>query len=134
MAKGRIRNRLELRAEYEAAAAREVAGRQSREGSEDEAAEEEEEEDEVAEEGEIDENAPVVKKKKAAAKEAKPKRPRTAKQVRQRVVWVVFDNSHKPTRTFEYTQRKEADAYAAQMTAEKKSTYFVQPVKEEVKG
>ncbi len=77
----------------------------------------------------------VVKPKKAAKKKAagEPKAPRkkTVKQVRKRVVWVVYDNAHKPIAKFPYSDRKAADEKAEQMKTDKKQTYFVQPVKEE---
>ncbi|MBY0232608.1 MAG: hypothetical protein K2W96_25285 [Gemmataceae bacterium] len=77
-----------------------------------------------------------VPKKKAAAKKkapgtAKPRAKKAAKNVRKRLVWVVYDNSNKPIAKFPYTQRKEADEKAEQMKADKKTTYFVQPVKED---
>jgi hypothetical protein len=121
----RTRNRMELRDQYEAAEARE---KERQEGDEEEDTEEagaEASEDE----GEA-EAAPVKKKKKVVVKEPKPKRTRTAKVVRQKVVWVVFDNSNKKIQTFPYNQRKDADELVARLTTEKKSTYFVQPVKE----
>jgi hypothetical protein len=121
----RTRNRMELRDQYEAAEARE---KDRAKGEEEEGVEEAAEaaEDEAGEEA-----APLKKaKKKAAPKAAKPKRTRTAKVVRQKVVWVVLDNSSKPIQTFPYPQKKEADDLAAKLAADKKSTYFVQPKKE----
>jgi len=110
MAKGRIRSRMELREQYEAAEARE---REARKGGDEEA-------------------APVkAKKKKAPAKEAKPRK-KPAKVVRRRVVWVVYDNSNKKIAQYDYTKRAEADEHAARLSTEKKQTYFVQPFKEEI--
>jgi hypothetical protein len=107
------------------------------EGGEHEEFEDEEEEEagdeeaEASEEEEEEEEAPVKKKKKKApVKEAKPKRSRATKTVRQKVVWVVFDNSNKLIQKFPYSQRGEADALVEKLKAEKKQTYFVQPVKE----
>jgi hypothetical protein len=123
----RIVNRRELRAEYEAAEAREQE-RKKKKGDEEEDLEGGEEEAAEAEE----EEAP--KKKKPAAKEAKPKRSRAPKVVRQRMVWVVCDNSHKQVgESFPYPRRKDAEDLAARLSAEKKSTYFVQPKKEDMK-
>jgi hypothetical protein len=129
MAKGRIRNRLELRANIEAA--------ERRERGEDEREEDEEEEeggtttDEAeGKESEGEEEEPVApKKKKAAAKTSKP-RTRAPKHVRLKMVWKVFNNSHQPVAVYEYPKRKEAEEHAAKLMAEKKSTFFVQPVKE----
>jgi hypothetical protein len=126
----RTRNRMELRNQFEAAEARE------KEQSEDEEEEEGEEGGEVAEAeaGEEEEApAPVKKaKKKVVAKEAKPKRSRTAKVVRQKVVWVVFDNSNKRIQAFPYTQKQDAVDLATKLQTDKKSTYFVQPIKEPI--
>ena len=47
-----------------------------------------------------------------------------------RVVWGIFNNSHQCVATFEYPKRKEAEEHAAKLTADKKSTHFIQPVKE----
>jgi hypothetical protein len=130
MAKGRVRNRLELRANIEAA--------ERRERGEDERDEDEEEEEETeagaateeaeAEEGEEEEVA-APKKKKAPAKTPKP-RTRAPKHVRLKMVWKVFNNSHQPVATFDYPRRKDAEEHAARLAADKKSTFFVQPVKE----
>ena len=113
MAKGRVRNRMELREQAEAAEARQQAER----GTTAEAEEPAEAE------------APAKKKKKAAT----PKEPRTRKKVvkvvRQRVIWGVFDNSNKKVQEFEYTQKQAAIDYAERMKADKKTTYFVQPIK-----
>ena len=131
----RILNRKDLRADYEAAEARRKQDEDEVEGDEDEADDEEDEVEALDEEAEADEEAeeeaPVKKKRKVAApKEPKPKRSRTPKQVRQRVVWVVLDNSSRPVQTFDYNKEKDARELAARLQAEKKSTYFVQPKKE----
>lgn len=146
----RILNRKELRADFDAAERRkpeddEVVDEEA-EGDEDEEEEEEESEEEdsaEAEEGDgeegdaEDEDGAPVKKKKAkakvkvkAAKVAKPKRTRTAKVVRMRLVWGVFNNSHQCVATYPYPKRGDADAHAAKLMADKKTTHFVQPVKE----
>ncbi len=142
---GRIRNRRELRDQFDAAEARQ----REEETTDTEEEDDDEEEDEDAEPGEEgdeeaaepsddgdeDEEAPVKKKKaKKAVKEPKPKRVRTPKHVRMRVVWGVFNNSNQRVHTFAYPQKQEADEYAAKMKAESKTnqTYFVQPVKEAI--
>jgi hypothetical protein len=131
----RILNRKDLRADYEA------AERRKQEEDEDEEEVEEEESDESDDEVEADledeedeeeeEEAPK-KKKKAAPKETKPKRSRTAKQVRMKVVWGVFNNSNQCVAKFDYPKRKEADDHAAKLAAAKTppQPFFVQPVKE----
>ena len=49
-----------------------------------------------------------------------------------KVVWGVFNNSNQRVAAYEYPKRAEADAHAAKLTADKKSTHFVQPVKEPI--
>jgi hypothetical protein len=132
----RILNRKDLRADFEAAERRKTTEEEEVEG-EDESDEDEDESDaadegDESEEGgdESDEEAPVKPKKKKPVKEPKPKRVRTPKVVRQKIVWGVFNNSNQRVATYEYPKKKEADEHAARMTAEKKLTFFVQPVKE----
>lgn len=67
----------------------------------------------------------------------KPKKPkktaregRKLKGARMRVVWGVFSSSVQCVQTFPYAQKKDAEALAAKLTAEKKALYFVQPVRE----
>lgn len=144
----RILNRKDLRADYDA------AERRKTEDDTDETEEEGEDEDEEGEEGESEEESgdeeasadeeeeveEVVapKKKKAAkavkaAKVAKPRsRSRTPKITRMKVVWGVFSNSNQRVATYEYPKRKEADDHAAKLTNDKKTTHFVQPVKEPI--
>jgi hypothetical protein len=133
----RILNRKDLRADFEAAERRkndEDEVEDEEEGDEDEEeseADSGEEADEPEEGEESEDEAPAKpKKKKAAAKEPKPKRVRTPKVVRQKVVWGVFNNSNQRVATYDFPKKKEADEHAARMTAEKKLTFFVQPIKE----
>jgi hypothetical protein len=137
MARRRTLNHKELRADYDAAERRKQEG----EEAEDEELEDEEDEDEEeasdeegGEAGDEEEEAPAPAKKpakkKAAPKEPKPKRVRTPKVVRQKVVWVVFNNSNQKVASFDYPKKKEAEEHAAKLSADKKSTFFVQPVKE----
>jgi hypothetical protein len=135
MARKRTRNRMEARADYEAAERQkdDEDVDEDEEEEEDEDDEATEESDEIAEEPEAEEEeeVPVVKKKKKAPpKEPKPKRTRAPKHVRQKVVWVVFDNSSKRIATYDYPKKQEADEHAARLKEEKKMTYYVQPVKE----
>ncbi len=145
----RILNRKDLRADFEAAERRKTDEEEVDEEEEgDEEDDEEEEEDgEAAEPAEpsdesedpdldemVDEEE-LPKKKKKAVKEpklkAKPKsRSRAAKVVRMKVVWGVFNNSNQRVAVYDYPKRKEADDHAAKLTADKKSTHFVQPLKE----
>jgi hypothetical protein len=120
----RTRSRMDLRNQYEAAE-RDAERRRQQGGAEEEAPE-------AADEADGDEGAAVKKKKPKKAAEPKPKRPRAAKVVRQKVVWVVFDNSNKRIQAFDYARRQDADDLAAKLQADKKSTFFVQPVKEPI--
>ncbi len=143
----RIMNRKELRADYDAAERRQTDAEpgaeteEEEEDDEDEEGEEGEEGEEAESEGdeevgdEDDEDAPKKKKpkkKKVVAKVVKPKRTRAAKVVRMKVVWGVFSNSNQRVAVYEYPKKKEADEHAARLTADKKSTHFVQPVKEPI--
>jgi hypothetical protein len=132
MAKGRIRSRMELREQYEAAEARERADRDTREDDDqDEEAGEAEDEAPADTEGE-EEAAPVKKKKKVAAPKEPSKRKKTAKQLPKRVIWVVYDNSYKKVKTFPYNEKQQAINEAERLHQEKKATYFVQPLKEDI--
>jgi hypothetical protein len=130
---GRGPSRLDKRREAEAAEAR---------GKDDEPEEDEGEEEAEADADEGDDDG-EGKKKKAAKKKAAPKKPavkkapskrsRAAKEVRRRAVWVVFDNSNKPVGTFPFNQRDEAEAAMAKKSEEKKGTFFINLIKEEIK-
>ena len=141
----RILNRKEMRADFDAAERRGKEEEERDEDDEDEDEDEEEEEgdagddeDEDEDEGEDDEDdeegGPKKKKKKkkvAAAPKPKAKpRTRTAKVTRMRVVWGVFSNSNQCVATYEYPKKDQAVEHAARLTADKRSTHFVQPVKE----
>lgn len=132
MAKGRIRSRMELREQYEAAEAREREARQGEDlEDEDEDVGDLDEEAAADSDGEGEEAPVKAKKKKKAPAEPKPRK-KAAKAVRKRVVWVVYDNSNKKIAQFDYVKKDEALALAEKMKTEKKQTYFVQPVKEEI--
>lgn len=153
----RILNRKELRDQndaYERTKDEEVAEDEDVEEDEDDEEEEDEEEGgedaEGTEEDDADEDADdegdddddedgpkKKKKKKVAAKKpakakapAKPRKSRAAKVVRMRVVWGVFSNSNQCVATYEYPRKAEAEAHVAKLIADKKSTHFLQPVKE----
>jgi len=147
----RILNRKELRADFDAAERtkgddEDVVDEEAEDEDEDEEEEEKAGDEEEAEagvaEGDEDEDeeaeaTPKKKKKPAKAAKApaaaKPKsRSRAAKVIRMKLVWGVFNNSHQCVATYDYPKRKEADAHAAKLMADKKSTHFVQPVKEAI--
>ena len=102
----KVVNRKELRAEAEAAEAREGA----------------------AEEGGKKTKAKAEKKAPAKRKS----RAKSAKEVRLKAFWGVFNQSLKRVALYEYSQKKEADKKAKELTAAGKSPHFVQPVKEPV--
>jgi hypothetical protein len=79
-----------------------------------------------------DEDAPAKKKKPKAKPKPKTKRTRVAKVTRMRVVWGVFNNSHQIVASYDYPKKEEAEAHAARLMADKKTTHFVQPVKEPI--
>jgi hypothetical protein len=130
---------MDARTDYEAA--ERLKGTED-EDTEEEAEESDEEDEEAGEESEEggedaetddDEEVPVVKKKKkAVVKEPKPKRTRTPKHVRQKVVWVVYDNSNKRIATYDYPKKQEAEEHAARLKEDKKMTFYVQPLKENI--
>jgi len=150
----RILNRKDMRADFDAAERKkedeerddEEEEEEDEEGDEDDEEDEEGEGDgdeaepsdegeEEAEGDEEDEERPKPKKKKKPVKEKAPKAPkktrsRAAKVVRQRVVWGVFNNSHQCVATYEYPRKAEAVQHAARLMQDKKSTHFIQPVKE----
>ncbi len=138
----RILNRKEMRADFDEAERRRTDEEQDEAEDEDEDEDEEEGEEGEGEEGEgeegeEEEEEAVAKPKKPAKPKPKPKakpksRSRAAKTTRQRVIWGVFNNSHQQVATYEYKRKEDALAHAAKLTADKKSTHFVQPVKEPI--
>ncbi len=71
------------------------------------------------------------KKKKAAKKKTKRKsRKKTAAEVRLKAFWGVFNQSLKRVALYEYSQRRQADKKASELTEKHNSPHFVQPVKE----
>jgi hypothetical protein len=74
--------------------------------------------------------------KKAAAPKKEPakrkSRAKTAKVVRMKAFWGVFNQSLKRVALYEFSEKKEADKKAKELTASGKSPHFVQPVREAV--
>jgi hypothetical protein len=69
--------------------------------------------------------------KKAAKKpSARKSRAKTAKEVRLKAFWDVLNQSMKRIARFEYSEKKQADKKAHEMTASGKTPHFVQLVKE----
>ena len=130
MARKRTMNYREMRADFDEDEDR----RTDEEGDEDEDEEDEEPGAEAEAEGEEgeDEDAPPKKKKAKPKPKPKPKRTRVAKVTRMRVLWGVFNNSHQIVASYDYPKKEEAEAHAARLMADKKTTHFVQPVKEAI--
>ncbi|HJZ57839.1 MAG TPA: hypothetical protein VKE74_22960 [Gemmataceae bacterium] len=130
---GRGPSRLDKRREAEAAEAR---GQDEEREDEEEAGAEDEAEAE--DEGGHDEDGAkkkkaAPKKKPATPKKTPTKRVRAQKEVRHKAVWVVFDNSSKRVDTFPFNQKAEAEALLARKQEEKKGTFYLNLVKEELK-
>lgn len=68
-------------------------------------------------------------KKKAAKRKSKAKDPAS---IRMKLFWGVFNQAMKRIALFEFSQKKQAEAKAAELSALGKSPHFVQKVKEEV--
>ena len=125
----RILNRKDLRADYEAA--------ERRKGEEEDELEEEETDDEEADEEEdggaatvSNEEDELTEERPKKRKPAKPRARRPAKVPRLKVVWGVFNNANQRVAVFDYPRRQEAEDLAAKLKADKKTTHFVQAVKE----
>jgi hypothetical protein len=104
----KVVNRKELRAEAEAAEAREKEAGGEVEGG---------------------------KKKAKAEKKAPAKRKsrsKTAEPERRRLFWGVFNQSAKRVALFDFSQRKAAEAKAAELTSGGKNQHFVMKVKEAI--
>ena len=108
----KVVNRKELRAENDAAEAKAAA-----EGT-------------TAEEG-------ADGKKKAKAKKAPAKRKSRAKSTepaRKMLFWGVYNQSLKRVAKYDFTQKKAAEAKAAELSTGGKSPHFVQKCKEEIES
>lgn len=121
-------SRLDLRRQAEAAEAREGGEIED----EDEAEEEADAEDDGGDDEDDEKPKKKAKKAPAAKKPAAPKRTRAPKEVRMKAVWVVFDNSSKRVDTFPYSQKSEAEELLARKQEEKKGTFYLQLVKEQM--
>ena len=70
--------------------------------------------------------------KKAPAK--RKSRSKAAQEVRLKAYWGVFNQSLKRIALFEYSDRKQADKKASELSTNQKSPHFVQLVKEVITG
>jgi hypothetical protein len=66
--------------------------------------------------------------KKAPAK--RKSRSKSSKEVRLKAFWGVFNQSMKRVALFEYSQRKQAEKKASELSTSQKTPHFIQPVKE----
>jgi hypothetical protein len=132
-------SRMDKRREVEAVEAREADEEKEEKEEEEEADDAEPEAETEADEGDGDEDAKPKKKKKAPAKKKaaavkKPaaKRTRTAKEVRMKALWIVFDNGSKVVEKFPFNQKADAEALLARKIAEKegKAVFYINLVKE----
>jgi hypothetical protein len=73
--------------------------------------------------------AEATTKKEPAKRKSRAK---SAKEVRMKAFWGVFNQSLKRVALYEFSEKKEADKKAKELTASGKSPHFVQPVKEAV--
>jgi hypothetical protein len=72
-------------------------------------------------------------KKKPADKEKAPRKSRAKKKtgdVRLKAFWGVFNQSLKRVALYEYSDKRQADKKAAELSSGGKSPHFVKPVKE----
>jgi hypothetical protein len=67
-------------------------------------------------------------KKKAPVK--RKSRAKATKEVRLKAFWGVFNQSLKRIALYDYSQKKEAQTKAEELSASGKSPHFIQPVKE----
>lgn len=99
----KVLNRKELRAENEAAEKSEAKGKKKAAKTPDDGT-----------------KKPVKRKSRA----------KTAKEVRLKAFWGVFNQSMKRVALFDYSQRKQAEKKADELSTSAKSPHFIQPVKE----
>ena len=82
---------------------------------------------EAAEELEAEETTKKKRAPAAAKTPAKRKsRSKTAKEVRLKAFWGVFNQSMKRVALFEYSERKQADQKASELSTSQKTPHFVQ--------
>jgi hypothetical protein len=84
--------------------------------------------------------APAAEGKKGKAKGEKKapvkrkSRSKTAEPERRKLFWGVFNQSAKRVALFDHSQKKAAEAKAAELTAGGKNQHFVMKVKEAIQG
>ena len=86
---------------------------------------------ELRQEGEAAQGQAEAKKTKKAKKVTKRKsRSKVTKEVRLKAFWGVFNQSLRRVSLFEYSQRKQAQKKAEDLSRSQKTPHFVQLVKE----
>ncbi len=93
------------------------------------AAEESEDVEDIDDDSDDGDEKPKAKKAKKAAVKKKP-RTKTPKEVRLKAYWGVFNQSLKRVALFEYSEKKQAERKAGELSTSQKTPHFVQPVKE----
>jgi hypothetical protein len=73
--------------------------------------------------------AKATTKKEPAKRKSRAK---SSKETRLKAFWGVFNQSLKRVALYEFSERKEAEKKAKELTASGKSPHFIQPVKEAV--
>jgi len=109
----KVVNRKELRAQNDAAEAREKTKKSTKE------------------------KTPKAKKEKAPKDPAKtpakkPSRKKVAKEARMKAFWGVYNQGMKRLALFEYSDRKAAEKKAADLMASSRTSHFIQLVKEAI--
>jgi len=111
----KVVNRKELRAQNDAAEARE----KTKKSPKDKAA-----------------KTPKAKKEKVAKEPTKaakkPSRKKTAKEARMKAYWGVYNQGMKRLAMFEYSDKKAAEKKAADLMASSRTNHFIQLVKEAI--
>ena len=112
----KVVNRKELRAQNDAAEAREKTKKPTKEKA-------------------TKEKTPKAKKEKVAKDPTKAKRPtrkKTAKEARMKAYWGVYNQGMKRLAMFEYSDKKAAEKKAADLMASSRTNHFIQLVKEAI--
>ena len=114
----KVVNRKELRAQNDAAEAREKTKKSPKKSPPDKAA-----------------KTPKAKKEKVAKDPKAPKKPsrkKTAKESRMKAYWGVYNQGLKRLAMFEYSDKKAAEKKAADLMASSRTNHFIQLVKEAI--
>jgi len=114
----KVVNRKELRAQNDAAEAREKTKKAPKKSPQDKAA-----------------KTPKPKKEKVAKDPKAPKKPsrkKTAKESRMKAYWGVYNQGMKRLAMFEYSDKKAAEKKAADLMASSRTNHFIQLVKEAI--